>query len=161
MSDIDNQIKLAEEETKQAGVKFEGARIKLKNLQRQRDRQQAALAVKESGIEIYHSGDYAGLTCGVYRFYFGYEHTICPKHGNDTRCGCDDEEWAFVARDTDKVELMRLPQSRLASKHGDMVDYLLHGIGQFLDSLPKPAKKRRRWYHDCTGGGYDNFGNPQ
>lgn len=161
MSDIDKQIELVEAEKEQAYDAYETARFRLVKLQRKQEEQEAARVLKETGIEVYHSGDYAGMKCGNYSFYFGYEETFCTTHPTHVKCDCADEEWAFVARDSDDKELMRLPQSKLASKSGDMVEYLLHGIGQFMDTLPKPVEKQRIRMFDDTGTTGDSAGDPR
>lgn len=73
---------------------------------------------KETGVELYRSGDYAGLSVGKYKFYYGYEETV-------------GEDWAFTASVDDK-EVMRIPASKLGGSGMDMTMCLLHGIGQFL-----------------------------
>ena len=80
----------------------------------------------ETGVEVYRAGDYAGLSVGKYKFYFGYESTMCLEHVD---CSCEDNEWCFTA-DVDDVEVMRVPESGLGQK--DVILNLLHGIGQFL-----------------------------
>lgn len=75
---------------------------------------------KKTGVELYRAGDYAGLSVGRYKFYYGYEKTV-------------GEEWAFTA-DIDDKEVMRIPASKLGGSGMDMPMCLLHGIGQFLAS---------------------------
>ena len=79
-----------------------------------------------TGVQIYWSDDYAGLSAGSYMFYYGYEETMCLKHDD---CDCEDKEWCFTA-DVDNVEVMRIPESKL--KQEDVIGNLLHGIGQFV-----------------------------
>ena len=81
---------------------------------------------KTTGVDVYGSDDYWGLSVGKYKFYFGYEYLMCLKHSD---CSCDDKEWCFVASVDDK-EVMRIPESRLGGDTGER--QLLHGVGQFL-----------------------------
>lgn len=69
------------------------------------------------------SDDYAVLTAGELRFYFGYEYTT------------DDGEWCFVVHSMKgKGELMRIPHSKLGLRSGiDPVEYLLEGIARWMD----------------------------
>lgn len=70
------------------------------------------------------SDDYAVLTAGGLRFYFGYEYTT------------DDGEWCFVVHSMKgKGELMRVPQSKLGLRLGtDPVEFLLEGIALWMNS---------------------------
>ena len=87
-------------------------------------------AIKDrSGVTVYESGDYCGMSSGKYQFYFGYEQQMCLKHDD---CSCEDKEWCFVA-DVDGVEAMRIPESRLGQQN--RTQNLLYGIGQFLGQL--------------------------
>lgn len=52
--------------------------------------------------EVWFAGDYAGADFDNYSFYYGYERTVCPIHGNDADCECEDNRWAFVAKREDK-----------------------------------------------------------
>lgn len=80
------------------------------------------------------SDDYAVLTAGGLRFYFGYEYTT------------DDGEWCFVVHrlrlDGSNVanssqELMRVPQSKLGLRPGtDPVEFLLEGIALWMNTWP-------------------------
>jgi len=84
------------------------------------------------------SDDYAVLRCKPYRFYFGYEYTTCPLHGNDACCdNCEKKEWAFVVwRNVSgggREEVFRLPASDLDTT--DVEYAILHGIGIFLNVL--------------------------
>lgn len=74
------------------------------------------------------SDDYAVLTAGGLRFYFGYEFTMGET-----------EEWCFVvhkmkgSRCVD--ELMRVPESTLGIRDGtDPVEVLLEGIAMWMNS---------------------------
>lgn len=67
------------------------------------------------------SDDYAVMTAGDLRFYFGYEFTMGPA-----------DEWCFVVH-REKQELMRVPVSKLGAKVGkDPVEYLLEGIALWI-----------------------------
>ena len=81
---------------------------------------------KATGVNVYGSDDYWGLSVGKYKFYFGYESEMCLKHSD---CSCEDKEWCFTAG-VDEKEVMRIPESRLDGDTGEK--QLLHGIGQFL-----------------------------
>lgn len=100
-------------------------------LERRRER-----AIEElTGVRAYGSDDYWGLCVGRYKFYYGYERTMCLKH---TDCSCEDKEWCFTA-EVDNEEIMRIPKSRLGQDRG--VWNLLHGIGQFLTKLEENQDK--------------------
>lgn len=89
----------------------------------------------------YAASDYAGLKTKKYEFYYGYEKTVCKSHGDDCVIGgdfddCDENEWAFVASETDGKELMRIGASKLGldeRDHEETALALLHGIGIFMD----------------------------
>lgn len=93
----------------------------------QRSRAEKVLG-EATGVDVYGSDDYWGLSVGKYKFYFGYEKLTCLQHG-DRNCSCEDKEWCFTA-DIEDVEVMRIPESRLGGSTGER--QLLHGIGQFL-----------------------------
>lgn len=88
----------------------------------------------------YVASDYAGLRAGVYEFYFGYEHTKCPAHGNDAGSevcgGCGMGVWAFVAWKA-KEEVGRLSAKELDYQGGDCAEILLRGIARFGDKFWK------------------------
>lgn len=87
----------------------------------------------------YSASDYAGLKAGVYEFYFGYEHTKCPTHGNDAgeACGeCGMDVWAFVAW-RDGKQLGRLSAKELSYHGEDCMEILLRGIARFGDKFWK------------------------
>ncbi len=91
---------------------------------------------KDGGVDSYSAGDYAGMTCDNYMFYYGYEHTLCPAHGYDEACGCDESEWCFVASERDTGdEICRMPSSDLVvdGRDGDIRHALLRGIGRFIN----------------------------
>jgi hypothetical protein len=52
------------------------------------------------------SDDYASGEFQEYKFYYGYERTICPNHGNDL-CSCDHSQWAFVVTNKKDEEVYR------------------------------------------------------
>lgn len=73
------------------------------------------------------SDDYAVLTAGGLRFYFGYEFTMGET-----------EEWCFVVHtmkgSREAGEPMRIPQSKLSLPAGtDPVEFLLEGIARWMD----------------------------
>ena len=85
---------------------------------------------------IYRSDDYCVLDNGVYTFYYGYEKTFCNKHGYDSDCDCDDQEWCFVVSENNK-EICSIPATELelnfdGRSNMQIEDYLLVGIGTFL-----------------------------
>jgi hypothetical protein len=101
--------------------------------------------IKKSKTEADIHDDYASLTVGDLRFYFGYEETYCPKHGiNDSeKCfdaNCYKYEDCFVVTRNVKgktEELMRIPANKLQkAKYGydDVETYLLLGIGNYLST---------------------------
>lgn len=93
-------------------------------------------------IRAYRASDYAGLEFGKYKFYFGYEETVCPKHKrNYTACvdnECDKGEWAFVVTRNNK-ELMCIPESKLKKLSDEDIeepeDGLLIGIAHYLSTI--------------------------
>lgn len=98
----------------------------------------------EKPINYYRAGDYAGLEFGKYKFYFGYEETICPKHGREygacEEAECARGEWAFVVR-KDEKELMCIPESKLKKLTDEEIDEpeqgLVVGIGYYLSQTLK------------------------
>lgn len=94
---------------------------------------------KENKLNIYSSDDYAGLVTEHYSFYFGYEETACPKHKNkdcEDLYDCELREWCFVANVGGK-EVMRIRASELWFEYKDVLEYLLLGIGKFLENQVK------------------------
>ena len=89
---------------------------------------------KVTGVHLYSASDYAGLSVGRYKFYYGYEELVCAKH---TDCTCEDKEWAFIA-DVDDMVVMTIPESKLGQS--GVILNLLHGIGQFLAREPAQTK---------------------
>ncbi len=91
-------------------------------------------------IDVYCSDDYAGLKAGKYKFYFGYEETMCPIKSHKEDCednGCKKREWCFVAIVNNK-EIMRIPVSKLyPKKEEEPMFFLLAGIGLFLQIKEK------------------------
>ena len=90
---------------------------------------------KTKNIDVYCSDDYAGLEAWKYKFYFGYEETMCPVKGHKEDCednGCEKREWCFVATVNNK-KVMRIPASKLyPKKQEEPMFFLLSGIGLFL-----------------------------
>lgn len=95
---------------------------------------------EKNNIDVYASDDYCGLEAGKYKFYYGYEETVCPKHGKkdcSNQWDCEKAEWAFTA-EVDGKEVLRLPQSQIYPEKGEEpLWYLVAGIGHFLNSIPK------------------------
>ncbi len=157
MGDIDAQIEAAKQEMVDASTTRDAAQNRLVDLRRVKELQDTEHAKKVTGVNACVASDYATMCCVGYRFYFGYEYTVCPSHGNDAGCDCAEEEWAFVAWGKDDTELMRLPQSRMWSQNNSGLLYLLHGIGQFINTLPQPKKPARTRRFDVTGGAGDGW----
>ena len=84
-------------------------------------------------LDVYSSDDYAGMVSPRFAFYFGYERTFCPNHGNDAQCGCDENEWCFTVRHRGE-EVARYTQLELDEvvKTDEPYEYLLVGIGWYL-----------------------------
>ena len=125
-------------------------RVCIRNKRKKRKRIEKLHLEKEfkekNNTNVYYSDDYAGLEVGKYSFYFGYEVTVCPKHKNkdcEDLYDCDLREWAFQAKIDNKV-VMTVPASELWFEHKDVLEYLLLGIGKFLDNQPtQPSREER------------------
>ncbi len=101
-------------------------RGRARNVERELARREEKALKEKTGVHVYGSDDYVGMSIGRYQFYFGYEMTMCLKHAD---CSCDDKEWCFTAM-VDGKEVMRIPRSKLG---GDTIERtLLHGVAQFL-----------------------------
>ena len=131
---LDVQIKKACAILRQLNEKRDRAGRWVMALQRKRDEQAEEQLKEETGINVYRASDYCGMSCREYRFYYGYEATVCLFHGNDNHCDCDEVEWAFVAYG-EEGELLRIPQSKLTTSQEPVLMNLLAGIGQFIDSM--------------------------
>ena len=92
---------------------------------------------EDSGIYVFTSDDYCGLTIKKpnISFYYGYEETSCPVKSHRENCednGCEKREWCFTVQVNDK-EVMRIPTSKLHPDEGEEPFwYLVAGIGQYL-----------------------------
>ena len=88
---------------------------------------------KDTGLHVFLSHDYGGLDTRKYHFYYGYEYTLCPVHGNDSGCSCDDREWAFRVTENDK-EIYRVGDHDICPEHMrvGIEEMVLYGIGHFL-----------------------------
>ncbi len=86
-------------------------------------RRKMSAGIMNKKIDVYASADYAGLETNDYKFYFGYEHE-------------EDGEWCFTAKSTKFTGVFVLKQSELkgVSTNADMYEYLLAGIGMFINS---------------------------
>ncbi len=96
-------------------------------------------------LQVYYSGDYAGMENGALKFYYGYEETRCKTHGDGgppegRQCECEDREWCFVAW-MDEVEMARYTQKELETEcsyaspklsSSEPYAYLLLGIGKYI-----------------------------
>lgn len=96
---------------------------------------------EDNDLDVYTSDDYCGLSASKYSFYYGYEVTVCPKHGKNSDCegehDCEKNEWAFEATVNGKV-VMTMPTSKLHPKEGeDPFWYLIAGIGHFIKDQQK------------------------
>ena len=133
--DLDEQIEKGRKALREANAERERIEGKMKQLLKRQEEEAKELLRKDTGINVYRASDYCGMSCRRYRFYYGYEATVCPHHGNDSHCSCDEEEWAFVAYDGDDNELLRIPWSKLTTSQEPVLNNLLAGIGQFIDSM--------------------------
>ncbi len=119
-----NDVLLADRRSKTSQLQTLGRRLFSALLRKKKKVLEA-----ETGVSVYASHDYSGMSCGPYRFYYGYEYTVCQTHGAGP-CDCEDSEWAFVAwRGED--ELLRIPASKLDTRL-EVEMALLHGVGQFI-----------------------------
>ena len=135
-NELVRQIEKGREALREANAERDRVGSKLQRLLKQQEDEAEELLKEETGVLLYRSDDYCGMSCYGYRFYYGYESTVCPHHGNDSHCSCDEMEWAFVAYTrVDKEELLRIPQSKLTTSQEPVLMNLLAGIGQFIDSL--------------------------
>ncbi len=77
-------------------------------------------------IEQYYSDDYAGLTSGKFKFYYGYEVTD-PK---------DKELWCFQVKEHGnivfQVNQTEIEKSVKNDRLDSVRDYLIAGIGMWL-----------------------------
>lgn len=94
------------------------------------------------------ASDYAVLTAGDLKFYYGYEKTWCPVHsGEHETCGnstCGQEEWCFTVTQAGK-EIVRVPYTKFRTPdtidHFNCGDCLLVGIGWYLIKQQKEAEQ--------------------
>lgn len=108
---------------------------KLKELAKKHEEKRTAIDkfTEETGIDVYTSDDYAGLSLGNLHFYYGYEVT-------------EDDEWCFTVTKGDR-ELFKMPMSKLHPEKDEVPFwYLVAGIGHYLrDKLsgntPKEGKE--------------------
>ena len=136
ISKLDREIEKGRKALREANAERERIEGKMKQLLKRQEEEAKELLRKDTGINVYRASDYCGMSCRGYRFYYGYEATVCPHHGNDSHCDCDEREWAFVAyRRDEKEELLRIPQSKLTTSQEPVLNNLLAGIGQFIDSM--------------------------
>lgn len=104
-------------------------------------------------IRTYAASDYAGAEAGKFRFYYGYEVTVCKKHGvidgghsflgeDETNCECEDAEWAFQAsyrgKDGDKL-FATIPTSKLGKFETDSeaMEGLVRGMAMIFEEKSK------------------------
>lgn len=83
-------------------------------------------------IDVYSSGDYAGVYIGGYSFYYGYEETDPIT-----------EEWCFHVTFEDK-EIARFTTSQLdavASTDKTPQSYLLAGMSLWISTLGEHLSK--------------------
>lgn len=83
---------------------------------------------------VYFSDDYAGMVTELFAFYFGYEVTLCPVHGKDSQCECDERDWCFMAsvNGTEVARFTRAELDAYVQRYSDPPVYLLAGIGRYL-----------------------------
>lgn len=97
------------------------------------ERDAGAVPPSVSAPRHYIASDYAGVSGGGFKFYYGYEYTNGEENG---------DEWCFVAW-KGAEEIMRVPTSKLhVTRHAGMEEFLLAGISQWLErqSEKEPAK---------------------
>lgn len=93
-------------------------------------------------ISVGISDDYAALEVGSYTFYYGYEHTTCKEHGDDSNCDCND--WCFVVI-VERQIVYRLSEDNQEEDYP--LEGLVMGIGSYLGNiglpgqLPEPSRK--------------------
>lgn len=118
----------------------------LQNLNSERHRLEYAIHLRdralllrregETGVRVSCSDDGAIVRAGDLCLYYGYEHTLCPRHGTEqVECECEDREWCFVVT-VGRDEVFRKSASELHSAQNrfDVVGALLCGIGLWLRS---------------------------
>lgn len=98
-------------------------------------------------IKLGFSDDYAYMECGKWEFYYGYEETVPPNCDGDSD---EDYEWAFVIRETDGTEVLRMSTSEISKEIGKRQyerpcedspsETLLAGIGLWLSQKDKKEK---------------------
>lgn len=124
-------------------LKHKRAITKIKDAQRRIERDKREKFEKElrdkNRVSFYLSGDYAGMSCKNFSFYYGYEETLCPRHGANPGCACESLEWCFVARDALNNEICCYPGSQLTWDTMDVLPTLLCGIGLFINNYTTPA----------------------
>jgi hypothetical protein len=100
---------------------------RIENEERERERMRQIKKKEEfehvSGIEVYTSDDYCGLTTKNISFYFGYEVTD------------ENDEWCFTVTKNGK-KFMKIPKTKLhPEQREEPFWYLIAGIGHYLNSL--------------------------
>ena len=135
--DLSKKLKVLEDTIYVHEQELKKAAMETREIERRLEQEKEEKIESKSKVQVYTSDDYAGMECKKYNFYFGYEHTYCKKHGNDSKlCSetdCDNVEWAFVVEDKKGKELFRLPESKLITEVNAPLVGLVHGIGQFLN----------------------------
>ena len=128
LNDVDQKILALERQARELqNVKAEQAR---------RDARQREAAMTASGIpRPFASDDYAGFNAGRFSAYYGYEHTICTRHGSKAACDaadCEDGEWAFVIR-LDKKVIAEFAHSEMnVQTHWNVQNCLIAGLALCL-----------------------------
>lgn len=84
-------------------------------------------------IRVWNNDDYASLETEEYDFYFGYESAVSEEDGGTG-------EWAFTVNSKKSGErLARIEEPELdrllAGSRNEPVEYLLCGIGIFIEKL--------------------------
>lgn len=86
------------------------------------------------GTAVHIASDYAVAESDGYQFYYGYEHTRCPEHGDDARCEDCEVEWCFVAK-KDGREFERFP---LCQHQNDVDRNLIEGMARVFVKYGNP-----------------------
>ena len=88
--------------------------------------------------KAYDASDYAGLSGGRFRFYYGYEETDA------------EDNWQFVAYENDE-EMARYTAAEVGARQFDQpVMVLLKGVAKYLEiNHPSPPQRRAERLEDA------------
>lgn len=94
----------------------------------------------KSKYDVYTASDYAGLESKNIKFYYGYEHSLCPVCNTKNRGEyCDDHpdedsDWCFIADFKNKQVVIPFSKMAVDDKF-DTSECLLFGISTFFDTF--------------------------